>query len=312
MYEKDLVSIVIINYNQQEYLPTCLDSLINQTYKNIEIIIADDGSTDNSRKILLDYSHKDERVKPYFKENTGISDTRNFGLSKVKGEYFMFVDSDDWVNTKMVETLHNLIIKDKVDCAVCGFTVKYKYFNLYRKAPSNKIINNIEALDLIMDDSAINNYPWGKLFKTSLFTYEFHVGYNFFEDVETIYKYFIHTNNVACTSKRLYYYRQHLGSATSKMNNSLTEKMYNSFKNQADYLNEQVDNHTFDPSLNYWRTNFMIIRNMLKMDNDKFNNSYLYKYNRKSVNPFFNFLLDASCLILKIKHLNLKKKMYKD
>ncbi len=107
-YNKPKVSIIVPVYNVENYLDRCLDSLINQSFDDIEIICINDGSTDNSLSILKDYEKKDARVKIINKDNSGVSDCRNNGINVANGEYIVFVDSDDWIDVNMIETMYNM------------------------------------------------------------------------------------------------------------------------------------------------------------------------------------------------------------
>ena len=109
------ISIIVPVYNTEKYLGVCLDSLISQTYKDIEIICVDDGSTDNSLQILNDYAAKDSRIKILTQKNQGPSVARNLGLEKAKGEYITFVDSDDWVSIDMCEKIYSKAIDTNAD-----------------------------------------------------------------------------------------------------------------------------------------------------------------------------------------------------
>ena len=102
---EELISIIVPVYNVEEYLKECIDSIINQTYKRIEIILVDDGSTDKSGKICDDYAKIDKRIKVVHKENGGLSDARNVGISVSSGKYIAFVDSDDWVEKTMYKNV---------------------------------------------------------------------------------------------------------------------------------------------------------------------------------------------------------------
>ena len=107
-----LVSIIVPVYNVEKYLERCIDSLVNQTLKDIEIILVDDGSTDDSGNICDKYAKKDKRIKVIHKENGGLSDARNIGLSIANGRYLQFVDSDDFIHKQMIEILYNTIINN--------------------------------------------------------------------------------------------------------------------------------------------------------------------------------------------------------
>ena len=118
---EQLVSIIVPIYNVEKYIKECIDSIINQTYKNLEIILVDDGSPDCCPKICDEYSKKDKRIKVIHKENGGLSSARNAGLDVAKGEYVSFIDSDDVVDEKFIETLYNLCIENNCDISECNF-----------------------------------------------------------------------------------------------------------------------------------------------------------------------------------------------
>ena len=113
--KKETVSIIVPIYNTEQYLKKCIDSLINQTYKNLEILLINDGSTDNSDSICNEYVKKDNRIKYYKKENTGVSDTRNYGIKEAKGSYLTFVDSDDWLDLTTIENCMKVMIDKQVE-----------------------------------------------------------------------------------------------------------------------------------------------------------------------------------------------------
>ena len=118
---EDLISVVVPIYNVEKYLKTCIETIIKQTYKNIEIILVNDGSTDNSLQICNEFKEKEKRIKVINKKNGGLSDARNIGLKKAKGKYICFIDSDDFINEKYIEELHSLIIKNNAQIAICSF-----------------------------------------------------------------------------------------------------------------------------------------------------------------------------------------------
>ena len=119
--KRDLVSVIVPVYNVEKYLSECLDSILKQTYKNLDIILVDDGSTDSSGKICDEYKNRDSRIRVFHKENGGLSDARNAGISVANGNYITFIDSDDIVGDRYVEFLYNSIIKGKSDISVCRF-----------------------------------------------------------------------------------------------------------------------------------------------------------------------------------------------
>ena len=112
------VSIVVPVYNAEKYLPKCIDSILNQTFKNFELILVNDGSKDNSLIICEDYKVSDRRIKVINKKNEGVSIARNIGINSAKGKYIMFIDSDDWIESNMVEKMYDAI--QNSDIAICG------------------------------------------------------------------------------------------------------------------------------------------------------------------------------------------------
>ena len=117
----DLVSVIVPVYNVEKYVRQTLDSVINQTYRNLEILIIDDGSTDDSSVICDEYL-KDDRVKVFHRQNTGVAASRQFGVEVCKGTYFVTLDADDYVSTDFVEKLYGAIIKNEADVSVCGIS----------------------------------------------------------------------------------------------------------------------------------------------------------------------------------------------
>ncbi len=122
---KELISVVVLIYNVEEFLPKCIDSLLKQTYKNIEILLVNDGSTDNSLKICNDYKKIDKRIRVYTKKNGGLSDARNYGIARAIGKYICFIDSDDWIDDDYIEFLYSNLIKNKCDISICNKYVEY-------------------------------------------------------------------------------------------------------------------------------------------------------------------------------------------
>ena len=117
----ELISVIVPIYNVENYLEKCLDSILSQTYKNIEVILVDDGSPDKCGEICDTYKDKDNRIKVIHKKNGGLSDARNAGIEIANGNYIMFIDSDDYILNNMIETLYSRMIKDKSDVAECNF-----------------------------------------------------------------------------------------------------------------------------------------------------------------------------------------------
>jgi len=151
------ISIIIPVYNAEKYLKKCLDSVINQTYKDLEIICVNDGSIDNSLNILKEYKKKESRIIIIDKKNQGVSAARNDGIKKATGEYITFLDSDDWVELNTIEMLYNTLIKNKVDVVRCNYYINYNYNenlsggSLYDLSNKKILTNDKKFGDLVVD-----------------------------------------------------------------------------------------------------------------------------------------------------------------
>lgn len=201
----ELISIIIPVYNVEEYLGKCLDSIINQTYSNLEIILIDDGSTDDSGNICDAYANADNRICVIHKNNTGAADSRNVGLDLAHGEYIGFVDSDDWICEKMYETLHKLIKKYNVKISSC------ERENTNRIYPSSygiydELINKKDAIKATLYPKKIYNAVWDKLYVKDVFqNIRFPKG-SYAEDTPVVYKIIDQFGDIAYTNERLYFY----------------------------------------------------------------------------------------------------------
>jgi glycosyltransferase involved in cell wall biosynthesis len=145
----DLISIIVPVYNVEHYLERCLNSIIKQTYSNIEIIIINDGSKDNSLEVCQRYQQKDNRIRIISKKNEGVSVARNIGIKEASGKYIGFVDSDDWIEPEMYESMYNTIIKHNCSIAFCNYSKDSKFTNSPKLLKTNKEV--LEKIDIIKD-----------------------------------------------------------------------------------------------------------------------------------------------------------------
>lgn len=207
----DLISVVIPVYNVEKYLDRCLSSVTKQTYSNIEIILVDDGSKDNSGKLCEAWKNKDNRIVVAHKNNGGLSDARNYGLKIATGGYISFIDSDDFVDSRFIEILHNEIEKTGSLIAAVGLREYYDGDTLaddeYHPAYTEKL-TQIDAIRCILRVEKLYDYAWNKLYKRELFD---NIEYPFgrkMEDLGTTYKLFKKADSVSYNPCRLYYYVQ--------------------------------------------------------------------------------------------------------
>lgn len=169
---KEKVSIIVPIYKVEQYIHRCIDSILNQTYKNLEIILVNDGSPDNCGAIIEAYQETDRRIYVYHKENGGLSDARNYGMQKVTGEFTMFVDSDDWLDHHMVETMVQYSRKYEADIIQSAFYYAYDkaLFIDHRYDYPNKepiVLDNKSLMYELIKNNIVKNFAWGKLYRTT-------------------------------------------------------------------------------------------------------------------------------------------------
>ena len=190
------VSIIVPCYNDEKYIERCLNSLINQEYSNIEILCIDDGSKDNTKKIIKNFLEKDSRIKYFYKENGGLSSARNYGLKYIDGYYCCFIDSDDYVDSTYVSKLVNSIEKNNAYIAVCEF------YRVYGKHTTHKEMKRKDIENFIVPAA------WNKLYISKYFKdITFPEGL-WYEDLATIPKYIMMHNKVSIVNESLYFYIQ--------------------------------------------------------------------------------------------------------
>jgi exopolysaccharide biosynthesis predicted pyruvyltransferase EpsI/glycosyltransferase involved in cell wall biosynthesis len=221
-----LVSVIIPIYNVEQYLEQCLVSVIHQTYKNIEIILVNDGSLDNSLEICKQWEEKDSRIRIIDKVNGGLSDARNVGLSVSKGELILFVDSDDWISINMVENMINEMQKSDTDLVVCDFIKAYPDGNMQKNIsidfPST-VISVERFLELSLEDNLLTSHVWRRLYKKQLLIENlFPKGKNF-EDIFVVSKIINGVRNVSILNDALYFYRMNPSGIVSDINYKNTE-----------------------------------------------------------------------------------------
>lgn len=210
----DLISIIVPVYKVEEYLDKCIESIVNQTYTNLEIILVDDGSPDNCPEICDKWAERDNRIKVIHKSNGGLSDARNAGLAVASGEYIAFVDSDDYIEADLYEKLLSTIINTFSDISVCNLRYVYQNdSNSVSQENSDSITEYTaeEAMSALIDDR-IRQVVWNKLYKLELIKdIMFDVG-KYHEDEFWSYKAIGAANKIATIDYTGYNYLQRFGS----------------------------------------------------------------------------------------------------
>jgi len=206
-----LISVIIPMYNVQQYARQCIESVMNQTYQNLEIILVDDGSPDSVGEICEEYAKVDERVKVFHKKNGGLSSARNYGIDVSTGEWIAFVDGDDWVEPDMYENLYKTAAEHDVMVSACLFYADYTNGCKEQICTSKTSVftGREEIFRAMVVDSALRAFAWNKLYKREFFMegYRYAEGKNY-EDVRFT-KYIIsRVPSIALIRKHLYHYRQ--------------------------------------------------------------------------------------------------------
>lgn len=239
--EKALISIIIPVYKVEKYLEKCIQSVINQTYENLQIILVDDGSPDNCGKICDEYAKKDHRIEVIHKSNGGLSDARNKGLEIAKGEYIGFVDSDDYIEADMYEVLYNLLKQYNADVSICNFyTVSQEKIAIKNADNGIKEYNRIEILKEILLDNNIQSYAWNKLYKKELFDeIKYPVGKKY-EDIGTTFYLLEKCNKVVVTGKPEYYYINRQDSIVNNVTETTITDYIELIMQRYDYIEENI------------------------------------------------------------------------
>jgi len=243
------ISVIIPVYKVEEYIEKCLDSVINQTFKDIEILVVNDGSPANEQKIIDKYANKDKRIIPFIKENGGLSDARNYGLDRAKGDYIFFIDSDDSITEDTLEKMYNKALENKFDMVVCDVDCIYPDRNEVVCSLITEDIFDVEGVKKAM----IDIYPtaWNKLYKRSLLKKERFKKGVWFEDVEFLYRILPYTKNIGCVKEPFYKYLQRQsGSITS----SVDPRIYHYIDNMnglVEYYKKKKLYDEFLPELEY-------------------------------------------------------------
>ena len=211
-----LISIIVPIYNTSEYLEKCLNSILNQTIKEIEVICINDGSTDISLEILKKYQKKDNRIIIINQTNKGVSAARNAGLDIAKGKYIGFVDSDDYITPDMYKEMYNKIIKYQTDIVVCNYyTDKNNSISIRSNKKDYIIKTKSKYIKELLEDDNIQNYVWSRLYKKELFSkVRFREG-RLLEDIYLSIELIDKIKTAYYISKPLYYYRNRNNSITN-------------------------------------------------------------------------------------------------
>jgi minor teichoic acid biosynthesis protein ggaB len=289
---EDLVSVIVPVYNVENYLRECLDSIVVQTYRNIEVILIDDGSNDSSGEICDEYADKDNRIKVIHKENGGVSAARNTGLDIAKGEWISYVDSDDYIESTMLETLICLAKENDIELAICSFKDISECENVtqendIRIFSKDELIYNYVVRNA---DYCITEGIWDRIYKRVLVDGLRFKNDRINEDILYTMEVFTRAHKAVYTSEKLYNYRAgREGNITGRKAtiDSIKDKIYCS-KNSAKILRESGNEELADI---FECIHFLEISELLIFNGEKNNDDILnYKrYMRPIVKKVLNY-----------------------
>ena len=240
-----MISIITPVYQSERYLGILIDSIINQTYSDWELLLIDDGSTDKSAAICNYYAKKDSRIRVYHKENGGVASARNQALDMVRGEYLAFADSDDWVEPDWLERLYKTATEQEADIVVYDFYEEYPQKTIIRSKADNSIIilNRKEAL-LLTFQNRIASYLCSAFIRRDIAQERF-APYRAFEDYATVFAWMRHVNKAVILHTPLYHYRQ---SANSCLHNNMKQ-------NLIDWINATITRYELIKETSFMQEN---------------------------------------------------------
>lgn len=285
-----LISVLVPMYNTQKTIARCIKSILKQTYSNLEIVLLDDGSTDNTYEIAKTFAQLDSRIKLLSKQNEkNISKTRNFLLNNFSGDYFVWVDSDDVVHKRYVEKLYKTIASTNSDLGICGYKLKFLNTPLPKKFfPKTKEFENEEFYSKIILNHKIGFMLWNKIYKTELVEdVRFNESVRYGEDFAFVFSYIKKCKKVAVVNEKLYKY-------IVRPNSEMTKKFSEKQITFVDYLKDLANNET-NPKiktilltwLSFTGNSLLFLAKRSKYENIE-NLNELYELAHKYKNEFYN------------------------
>lgn len=295
--EKGLISVIVPVYNVEQYLEKCVNSITNQTYRNLEIILVDDGSTDNSGKICDHLAKNDSRIKVIHKKNGGVAEARNFGIDVATGENISFIDSDDYINSKYFEILYKAMVANNAEIVICDYIKFEEDKEIKTSINENCKIVSHDKYSIFSDYYNMGHkhekiaVPWGKVYKTKLFkNIRYPVGAKA-EDELTQYKIFDKSQKTIEIKEKLYYYLRRNASLSSDWYTKPRIYMVNAFYEELNYFinkkDEKIELMVVNRLLRELKYNYKLNLKITKKYGDEFI-KYYEKYHEKLNNAKFD------------------------
>ena len=239
-YFESMISIIVPIYNVEPFLPQCIESILHQTYRNLEILLIDDGSTDRCGEICDEYARIDTRIRVFHIDNRGLAAARNLGIRESRGEYIGFVDSDDWIEPNMYEILLQRLIETGSDISACDARIECGRNHPPKEMPPQEVYKGIDAIRAMIY-SRLRTCVWNKIYKRILWnSISFPEGHTS-EDIATLYIILMKAHAVSYIPEFLYHYRMRDNSIThdSSMENILDS--WNACYNRYLFLSSLIE-----------------------------------------------------------------------
>lgn len=294
-----LVSVIVPIYNIEKYIGRCIESIVNQTYNNIEVLLVVDGATDNSLNICKCWAKKDSRIRVIYQENGGVSSARNHGVKESKGEYITFVDGDDYIANQMIEKLVESIKNNNVDFSVCNLCVIHMDGKMTKVNLKSQVFDVQYIIENYFDNNNIKEIMWGpnqKLFKRSLIKDFYFKNYSMGEDLLYIFEILQTVSKLAYVDYDGYYYVHRENSA---MKSNFSNKNFDYIKAAEEIVNICKNNSSvaiYKANQWFYKTALVLFRSLI-INNSK--------------NDFYNEYTLLKCFLKKNKKEYLKQMSFK-
>ena len=282
--EESLISVVVPIYKVEKHLVKCIDSIIEQSYRNIELILVDDGSPDSCPQICEEYRKKDSRIKVIHKQNGGLSDARNAGMEIATGEWITFIDSDDYVGINFLKELYSSAINTKADISICDYKSVSDDTGQEIKKTSTEVFDNVKCLEEMYHPRThgMEFVAWGKLYQTKLFKkngIEYPVG-KIHEDTFTTYKLIYAAKRIAFCNAIEYFYRQREASIMTSSFNIKRLVTLDATRESCQFFEQAGENVLRNFAINAHFRNYVIVYSEMKKNSSNLEN---YKAERKKL-----------------------------
>lgn len=269
----ELVSVIIPVYMVEKYLRRCLDSVINQTYRKLDVLVIDDGSNDDCGRICDEYASNDNRIRVIHQENKGLAEVRNIGVREALGNYILFVDSDDWIDLNLVEVIYSELKKNHVDVVCFGMNrvdEKGHITKVYRGSYGKKVLDTTDALDCIFFSKYVDVVSCNKMFSKWLFDGISYPSGRLYEDMATTYKIIEKANKVLCLSEAYYFYYNNINSIGNRKFTNETMQLDNAARECYEHCVSVRGTNEDSLVVGLWKWQLVIVNMMIK--------SRTYKY----------------------------------